>query len=81
MTSKSSKKKSIAVATNSDELITLVEAADLFGLSVQYLRDIARSERLKAKKMGRDWVTTPADVETYLKSREKKGAYRGDIKT
>ena len=81
MTSKSPKKKSIAVATNSNELITLIEAAELFGLSVQYLRDIARSERLKAKKMGRDWVTTPADVEAYLKSREKKGAYRGDIKT
>ena len=81
MASKSSKKKSIAVATNSDELITLIDAAELFGLSVQYLRDIARSGRLKAKKMGRDWVTTPADVEAYLKSREKKGAYRGDIKT
>ncbi len=81
MANKSSKKKGIVVATNSDELITLIEAAELFGLSVQYLRDIARSERLKAKKMGRDWVTTPADVESYLKSREKKGAYRGDIKT
>jgi|GEM_PF-2097161 len=81
MANKSSKKKSIAVATNSDELITLIEAAELFGLSVQYLRDVARSERLKAKKMGRDWVTTPADVEAYLKSRAKKGAYRSDIKT
>jgi DNA binding domain, excisionase family len=62
------------------ELITISEAARRFGLSPQYLRDIARSGRLNARKIGRDWLTTPADVETYIQSRSKKGAFREDIK-
>jgi excisionase family DNA binding protein len=61
------------------ELITISEAAECFGLSPQYLRDIARSGRLKARKMGRDWFTTPADVETYIRSRTRKGSFRDDI--
>lgn len=65
----------------SKELITLTEASERFGLSVQYLRDIARSGRLKARKIGRDWVTTPADVETYIATRVKKGAYRDDLES
>jgi excisionase family DNA binding protein len=62
------------------ELITISEAARRFGLSPQYLRDIARSGRLKAQKFGRDWLTTPADVEAYIHSRTRKGAFRHDIK-
>jgi excisionase family DNA binding protein len=61
------------------ELITISEAARRFGLSPQYLRDIARSGRLKARKMGRDWLTTPADVDAYIRSRTRKGAFRKDI--
>lgn len=63
----------------SDELISLSEAAKRYGLSHVYLRDIAVSGRLKARKIGHYWVTTPADVEAYLSTREKKGAYRVDI--
>jgi excisionase family DNA binding protein len=61
------------------ELITISEAARRFGLSPQYLRDIARTGRLKARKMGRDWLTTPADMEAYIRSRTRKGAFRKDI--
>jgi excisionase family DNA binding protein len=61
------------------ELITISEATRRFGLSPQYLRDIARSGRLKAQKIGRDWLTTPADVEAYISSRTRKGAFRKDI--
>jgi excisionase family DNA binding protein len=64
---------------NDQELITISEAARRFGLSPQYLRDIARSGRLKAQKIGRDWLTTPADVEAYIRSRTRKGAFRKDI--
>ena len=62
-----------------DELISLSEAAKRYGLSHAYLRDIAISGRLKARKIGHYWVTTPADLEAYLATREKKGAYRSDI--
>jgi Helix-turn-helix domain len=64
-----------------DELISLAEAAKRYGLSANYLRDIATSGRLKARKIGNSWVATPAAVEDYIASREKKGCYREDLKT
>jgi len=70
----------MAKRVDPQELITITEAARRFGLSPQYLRDIARSGRLRARKMGRDWLTTPADVEIYIQSRRKKGAFREDLK-
>jgi hypothetical protein len=51
------------------ELINLKEAADSSGFSVSYLRDIATSGRLRAKKIGRDWLTTRAAVEHYRLTR------------
>lgn len=62
------------------ELISLAEASQRYGLSMSYLRTIAQSGRLQARKIGRNWVTTPAAVEAYLKSRAKKGAYRAELK-
>ena len=50
-----------------EEIITLREAAEKCGLSVSHLRLLARSGRLKARKIGRDWVTTLDAVERYLK--------------
>lgn len=61
-------------------LISLAEASEMYGLSTSYLRQIAIKGRLIAKKIGGMWVTTPADVEDYIRSREKRGAYREDIK-
>jgi excisionase family DNA binding protein len=66
-------------AGDKQELISLTEAAEQYGFSAAYLRQLARKGRLKAKKVGRDWVTTWADVEEYIHSREKRGAYRADI--
>ena len=68
--------------TNNDDktrLISLPEAAELYGFHPEYLNQLARAERLKAKKIGRFWVTTPNDVEEYIRSRKKRGAYRDDI--
>ena len=64
---------------NDLDLITLTEASERYGLSQSYLAQIARSGRLKARKFGTTWVTTPAAVEAYLASRQKRGAYRVDI--
>jgi len=52
-----------------DELIPLGEAARRYGLSTNTLRLLAGRGRLKARKLGRDWVTTPRDMEAYLASR------------
>jgi excisionase family DNA binding protein len=58
----------------SEDLITLREASKQCGLSTSHLRLLAKTGRLEARKMGRDWVTTAEAVErymadTYLRSR------------
>ena len=60
-------------------LISLAEASDLYGLSRVYLTQLAQKGRLKARKIANAWVTTPNDVEEYIRSRQRKGAYRDDI--
>lgn len=52
------------------ELINLKEASEKAGFSISYLRDIAQTGRLKAKKIGRDWLTTMAAVEEYKRTRK-----------
>ena len=59
--------------------ITLVEAAELYGFSRNYLGNLVRKGRLKATKSGGTWLTTPADVEAFIASRKRRGKYRDDI--
>ena len=63
-----------------NRLIPLVQASTLYGFNHAYLATLARNGRLKAQKLGSIWVTTPADVEEYIRSRKKVGVYREDIK-
>jgi len=51
----------------------------LYDFDQRYLGKLARKGRLKAQKLGKMWVTTPLDVEKYIISRQKRGAYRIDI--
>ena len=60
-------------------LISLAEAAELYGFSRYYLSNLAKRGRLKAQKVGGAWVTTPNDIEDYIRSREERGAFRDDI--
>ena len=62
-----------------DELISLAEAARRYGFSHAYLRDLAASGKIKAVKIARNWLTTPLDVEVYIRSRKRRGRYRDDI--
>lgn len=62
-----------------DELISLAEASSIYHLGQDFLRQLALKGRLRAKKIGRNWVTTPQAIEDYLASRKKTGAYRADI--
>ena len=67
--------------TNEDKerLISLAEASEMYGFSHAYLRQLAKRGRLEAFKVARNWVTTPGDVEEYILSRDRRGAYREDI--
>ena len=60
-------------------LISLPEAAELYGFNPQYLSRLAKKGRLTARKVADRWITTPQDVEDYIRSREKRGVYRHDI--
>ena len=60
-------------------LISLPEAAKLYGFSPNYLGNLARKGRLKAQKVGTSWVTTPNDVEEFIRSRKERGIFRKDI--
>jgi hypothetical protein len=62
------------------QLISLGEASERYGFSRTHFRQIAQRGRLKAQKIAGVWLTTPAAVEEYIKSRAKRGAYREDVK-
>lgn len=62
-------------------LISLPEAAELYGFNAAYLSQLANKGRLEAQKIGNSWVTTPQNVEDYIRSRQKRGAYRNDIQS
>jgi len=62
-----------------DELISLAEAARRYGFSHDYLRRLAIKGKLKAVKIARNWLTTPANVEEFIRSRQRRGKYRDDI--
>lgn len=66
-------------ADDKTRLISLPEAAEMYGFNADYLTQLASRGRLNAQKVGRFWVTTPKDVENYISSRQKRGAFRDDI--
>ena len=48
------------------ELLSLREAATLSPYSADYLNLLARKGKLKARKIGRDWLITKSDLFSYL---------------
>jgi hypothetical protein len=62
-----------------NRLITMAEAAEIYGFTHVYLSELAKKGRLKAQKYGPIWMTTPASVDEFIRSRQQKGAYRHDI--
>jgi hypothetical protein len=65
--------------SDKERLISLPEAAELYGFNADYLRHLAQKRRLQAQKIGNSWVTTPANIESYIRSRKKRGIFRDDI--
>ncbi|MEO8065777.1 MAG: helix-turn-helix domain-containing protein [Candidatus Doudnabacteria bacterium] len=48
------------------ELLSLKEAAEHSPYSADYLNLLARKGKLRARKIGRDWLITKADLFEYL---------------
>lgn len=55
-----------------EQLISLTEASAEFGISAVHLRHLAEKGKLKARKIGRNWVTTPKAVAEYLANPEAR---------
>lgn len=53
------------------DLISLQQAAAYSGLAKETIRNYARRGRLRAKRLGYQWVTTKAAVDEYLRSRRQ----------
>lgn len=53
--------------------MTLPEAADILGITPDTLRQAIHRGSLKARKVGRDWTVTPAEVERYRKVHRQEG--------
>jgi hypothetical protein len=55
-----------------EELITLSEAAGIAKMTPEHLAHLARKGDLRARKLGRMWVTTRKAVLEYLRDEEKR---------
>lgn len=66
-------------SVDNDKLISLATASELYGFNHAYLATLARKGRLKAIKPGSEWLTTPAYVQAYIRSRKRRGVYRDDV--
>lgn len=66
--------------TNSNDLLSLTDAAERYGFSSDYFRRLAEKGRLQARKVGRQWLTTADAVESFLETREERGVYKKHVK-
>lgn len=56
------------------DLISISEAAKLSRYSKEYLSLRARTGKLKAARVGRNWITTRQALVTYIKEQKAKAA-------
>jgi excisionase family DNA binding protein len=52
--------------TETQELLSLKDAAELTPYSPDYLNLLARKGKIRARKIGRDWLITKSDLFDYL---------------
>jgi hypothetical protein len=62
-----------SVKEAAERLISLAEAAEVFGLSAAHLRRLVRSRLIWGKQIGRYWVTTAEAVAEYLAQDRRPG--------
>ncbi len=56
-----------------ERLISLVEAAEICGLSPDHLRKLMRSGKVWGTKIARNWVTSEAAVREYMATERRPG--------
>ena len=58
--------------------MTLIEAAALLGVTAATLRQQIANGKLKARKVGRDWHVTPAEVRRYAAEHKRQDRAAAD---
>ena len=62
--------------TQTLELLSLKEASELTPYSPDYLNLLARKGKIRARKIGRDWLITKSDLFDYLHRQHVESASR-----
>jgi excisionase family DNA binding protein len=60
-------------------LLTLKEAAEMSPYSADYLNLLARKGKIRAVKIGRDWLITRSDLFEYLSRQQKESKQRVSV--
>lgn len=60
-----------------DLICTPAEAAAILGLTEERVLQFCREGRLKARKMGRDWVILTASLAVFSKQKRPTGKHSG----
>jgi excisionase family DNA binding protein len=55
-----------------DSLISISDAASITSYSPEFIRMLARSGKLQAAKIGRDWMTTRDAILDYLRKQQQR---------
>ena len=62
------------------EWITVREAAERTGYTQDYIRDLAQTGKIKAKKIATVWLVSSKSLQTHQNAAQEMGAKRGPKK-
>jgi excisionase family DNA binding protein len=64
------------MSKSSTEELTPQQAAAVLGLTVDYVRKLCNSGKLRCRKFGIVWIITRADLDRYQRTRRRPGRPR-----
>ena len=71
--------KTVSDSSDKTNLISMPEAAEIYGFNADYLARLVRQRKIKGRKIGGVWVATQFDIEDFIRTRKRRGVYRADI--
>ena len=63
--------------TNESDWLTVNEAAELSGYNAEYIRELIRQGKIKARKFSIVWMVSHESLVAYLKKAQAMGKKRG----
>jgi hypothetical protein len=66
------KATSLPTAEEIGNLIPIGRIAESTPYSADFLRQLSRSGKIRAFKLNRDWLTTPAAIREYVQSQQRR---------